>query len=72
VSPVFGEVRGRASIAANWETLFSTFTDLSRSIKLATDGKAPPRCPISAHVLLRLDVGPPEGPTPFALINRFF
>src|SRR2546423_10401329 len=28
VSPVFGEVRGRAAgIAATWQTLFATFTD---------------------------------------------
>jgi sigma-B regulation protein RsbU (phosphoserine phosphatase) len=29
VSPVFGEVRGRAAIAATWETLFSTVADVS-------------------------------------------
>ena len=28
VSPVFGEVKGRARIAATWQTLFSTFADL--------------------------------------------
>jgi ketosteroid isomerase-like protein len=29
VSPVFGEVRGRAAIAASWETLFKTLADLT-------------------------------------------
>ena len=29
VSPVFGEVKGRAAIAATWETLFSTFADIA-------------------------------------------
>ncbi len=29
VSPVFGEVRGRAAIAATWETLFSTLADIA-------------------------------------------
>ena len=29
VSPVFGEVRGRAAIAATWETLFRTLTDVT-------------------------------------------
>jgi ketosteroid isomerase-like protein len=29
VSPVFGEVRGRAGIAATWETLSSTFADFA-------------------------------------------
>src|SRR5438874_1685016 len=28
VSPVFGEVNGKTAIAATWQTLFSTFTDL--------------------------------------------
>src|SRR5712692_11473150 len=31
-SPVFGEVRGRAAIAKTWETLFSTFTDVTVEI----------------------------------------
>src|SRR6266852_9529331 len=29
VSPVFGEVRGRAAIAATWESLFSTLADIA-------------------------------------------
>jgi sigma-B regulation protein RsbU (phosphoserine phosphatase) len=29
VSPVFGEVRGRAAVAATWSTLFTTFADLT-------------------------------------------
>jgi len=29
VSPVFGEIRGRAAIAATWQTLFSTFSDIA-------------------------------------------
>src|SRR5206468_13131689 len=28
-SPVFGEVRGRAAIAATWQTLFSTFSEVA-------------------------------------------
>jgi len=28
LSPVFGEVKGRTRIAATWETLFSTFSDI--------------------------------------------
>ena len=29
LSPVFGAVRGRAAIAATWETLFSTFAEVA-------------------------------------------
>src|SRR5262249_29186228 len=29
VSPVFGEVRGRAAIGATWQTLFSMFADIT-------------------------------------------
>jgi ketosteroid isomerase-like protein len=32
VSPVFGEVRGRANIAATWQTLFRTFADLTVTV----------------------------------------
>jgi ketosteroid isomerase-like protein len=32
ISPVFGEVRGRAEIAATWKTLFDTFTDADVSV----------------------------------------
>jgi ketosteroid isomerase-like protein len=32
VSPVFGEVKGRAGIATTWERLFSTFTDFAVDI----------------------------------------
>jgi len=32
VSPVFGEMKGRAAIAATWETLFSTVADFSVAI----------------------------------------
>jgi ketosteroid isomerase-like protein len=32
VSPVFGEVRGRANIVATWQTLFLTFADLTVSV----------------------------------------
>src|SRR5437899_7956248 len=28
-SPVFGEVRGRAAIAATWQRLFSTFSEIN-------------------------------------------
>src|SRR5580700_7985569 len=32
ISPVFGEVHGKRAIAAAWETLFSTFSDLALKI----------------------------------------
>ena len=39
VSPVFGEVRGRAAVAATWSTLFTTFTDLTiGNIDFLVDG----------------------------------
>jgi steroid delta-isomerase-like uncharacterized protein len=39
VSPVFGEVRGRAGIAATWETLLSTFADVAVDISdILVDG----------------------------------
>jgi ketosteroid isomerase-like protein len=39
VSPVFGEVRGRAEVAATWSTLFTTFADLTmENIDFLVDG----------------------------------
>lgn len=38
-SPVFGEVRGRAAIAATWQTLFSTFSDVAVDVSnILVDG----------------------------------
>src|SRR5690349_12035951 len=32
VSPIFGELRGAAAIAASWDTLFAAYADLAFSI----------------------------------------
>jgi ketosteroid isomerase-like protein len=74
VSPVFGEVRGRDEVAATWQTLFITFTDLAiEEVNYLVDGD---RVAVLAKVVTTDRIGwfglPPTGsPITYRLVLLF-